>query len=624
MQQAAGTRYPHLCSPLRLGKLALPDRFAMAPMTTNYAALDGAVTPELCDYMAARGAGGFSLIITENVGVHESGRVMPRMVMGDEDRHIPGLARLADAIRATGARSIAQISHCGRQTKSKFTGMPLVAPSAIPCPVNREMPRALAIDEVVEMERAFVATAGRLEAAGFDGIEIHAAHGYLAGSFLSAYSNHRTDEYGGSLDNRMRFLLNIVDGIRRRSDITLTVRISAEEFVDQGNTLEQSRVIARALEGHGVSAISVSAGVYESFAVLSMVSGEPEGRWLSLSRAIAGEVRIPVLGVGMIKRAAVAEAAVARGDCAIPLFGRAAIADPELPRKIREGREHEILPCVSCNICLGRSGRPETICPVNPAVGRDRSFAQAIAKAPEKALRIAVTGSCLAALTAAWIAARRGHQVAVYETDGAIGGMQRWRGEVPGQDDYAMLVAAAERRAKQAGVQFLFRAPAAGEFDRLWSVRRYQPGGTSSPNCYEVLGGDASLPASSTLVIQGGDLAGAEAAVKLAQSGRQVSLSTPHADICLDAHPGFRVLHRRLIKDLGGQVCTSAAPAGATGDATIIAGPSSAPGRSEMPQPHWDYPYAASGQGDTSIDDAYESGRMTAGVYAAVELAIST
>jgi 2,4-dienoyl-CoA reductase-like NADH-dependent reductase (Old Yellow Enzyme family) len=616
-------RYPHLFSPLQLGGLSLPDRFAMAPMTTNYAGLDGEVTPVLCDYLAARGRGGFSLIITENMGVHPSGRVMPRMVMADEDRHIPGLARLADAIHASGARAIAQISHCGRQTKSKFTGMPLVAPSAIPCPLNREMPRALALDEIAEMERAFIAAARRVVAAGFDGVEIHAAHGYLASSFLSAYSNRRTDSYGGSLENRMRFLLNIVDGIRRHGGITLTVRLSADEFVDNGNTLEQTSVIARALEAHGVSAVSVSVGVYESFNTQSMVSGEAEGRWLPLAGAIARELAIPVFGVGRIKRAEVAEAAIARGDCAVPLFGRSAIADPELPLKIRQDRETEVLPCVSCNVCLGRAARPETICPVNPAVGRDLAFSRAIAAAPREALRIAIAGSCLAALTAAWIAAARGHRVAVYETDGHIGGMQQWRGSVPQQAEYAELVAAAQRRAAQAGARFLPRAPAAGEFDRLWSVRRYQPGGECSPNCYDVLEGKANFPANAALLVCGGDLAGTEAAVKLAKVGHQVELSTPLADICLDAHPGFRALHRRLIADFGGRVFISVdAPAAGTGK-TLVAAPASRPGSRELLQSDWVYPYSALGTADASIDDAYEPGLMTAGVYAAVELALS-
>jgi 2,4-dienoyl-CoA reductase-like NADH-dependent reductase (Old Yellow Enzyme family) len=621
-QTTGSARYPHLFSPLRLGRLVLPDRFAMAPMTTNFAGLDGGVTPRLCEYLAARGRGGFSLVVTENMGVHPSGRVMPRMVMADEDRHITGLARLADAIHATGAKAIAQISHCGRQTKSKFTGMPLVAPSAIPCPLNREMPRALTLEEIGLMERAFVATARRVEAAGFDGVEIHAAHGYLASGFLSAYSNQRTDIYGGSLENRMRFLLNIVDGIRRDGDFPLTVRISADEFVQYGNTLEQTTVIARALEAHGVSGVSVSVGVYESFNTQSMVSGEAEGRWLPFAARIANELDIPVFGVGRIKRAEVAEAAIARGDCAIPLFGRSAIADAELPLKIRHGREADILPCVSCNVCLGRAARPETICPVNPAVGRDLEFAQAIRSTPKAALRIGIAGSSLAALTAAWIAAARGHRVTLYETDGCVGGMQQWRGAVPQQQEYAELVAAARHRAALAGASFSNRAPGADEYDRLWSVRRYQPGGAVSPNCYDVLRGAVDFPPDSALHVQGGDLASSEAAVKLAKGRHRVELSTPFADICLDAHPGFRALHRRLLAEYGGRLqCAVAAPGSGTGK-TIIAGPTTPAGRKELLESDWVYPYAALGRADASIDDIYEPDLMTAGVYAAAELAI--
>ena len=623
-QTSALVRYRHLFSPLQLGSLMLPDRFAMAPMTTNFAGLDGEATPQLCDYLAARGRGGFSLIITENMGVHASGRVMPRMVMADDDRHIPGLARLADAIHATGAKAIAQISHCGRQTKSKFTGMPLVAASAISCPLNREMPRALALEEIREMERAFVAAARRIESSGYDGVEIHAAHGYLASGFLSAYSNHRTDTYGGSLENRMRFLLNIVDGIRRESDLTLTVRISADEFVQNGNTLEETTVIARALEAHGVSAISVSVGVYESFNFQSMVSGEAEGRWLPLAGHIAREIDIPVFGVGRVKRAEVAEAAIARGDCAIPLFGRSAVADAELPLKIRHGRENDILHCVSCNVCLGRAARPETICPANPAVGRDRAFVQALALPPRNALRIGIAGSCLAALTAAWIAAARGHQVTVYEIDGFIGGMQQWRSAVPGQEEYAELLAAAQRRAVGAGAIFLCRAPAAGEYDRLWAERRYQPGKASFPNCYEVLQGAAKIPPAASLLFRGGDLVSSEAAVKFAKNGHQVELSTRLADICLDAHPGFRALHRRLIEEYGGRLrCAVNGPDTDIGlDRTIVSGPTTPPGRKEILQSDWDYPYAAFGRADASIDDLYEPDLMTAGVYAAAELAI--
>jgi hypothetical protein len=200
--------------------------------------------------------------------------------------------------------------------------------------------------------------------------------------------------------------------------------------------------------------------------------------------------------------------------------------------------------------------------------------------------------------------------------------MQQWRGTVPKQGEYAELVAAAQHRAAMAGVMFSFLAPAANEYDRLWSVRRYQPGDASPPSCYDVLRGAASFPPDTALHVRGGDLASSEAAVKLAKDGYRVELSTPLADICLDAHPGFRVLHRRLIEEFGGRVLSALAAPEAGAGLTVISGPTTRSGRKETLQPDWDYPYAAVGNADACIDDAYEPDLMTAGVYAAVELAV--
>ena len=242
--------FPHLFSPFRLGEQTLRNRMVMPGITTNFAESDGSVGDRLSGYLKVRARGGFGVIVTENIGVHASGRVMPRMVMGHEDRYLPGLARLANVIKREGACAIAQISHAGRQTKSKITGLPLVFPSPISCPINREMPQALTIDGIRTMEDAFIGTAIRLHRAGFNGVEIHAAHGYLVAAFLSRYSNKRDDLYGGSLDNRMRFLRNVINGIKANAspDFLLLVRISAEEFVPEGLDVVETIEIGRRLE----------------------------------------------------------------------------------------------------------------------------------------------------------------------------------------------------------------------------------------------------------------------------------------------------------------------------------------------------------------------------------------
>src|SRR3989338_3639597 len=428
---------PRLFSPLALGRLRLPNRFSVPGLTTNYATPDGFVTDALCDYLAARARGGFGLIVPETLGVHPGGRVMPRMAMIDDDRYVPGLARLAAAVKREGGVGVGQLSHAGRQTKRRITGRPLVAPSAIPCPINRETPRALAADEILELEAAFVSAAVRLAAAGFDGVEIHGADGYLVGAFLSRYAIRRDDAFGGPLANRLRFLLDIVDGIQRAlgRDFPLIVRLSAREFVPDGLDLPEAIEIARRLRDRGVHALSVSVGVYESFNTLSMVSGEPEGRWLPLAAAIGAAAAVPALGVGRGKRAPVAEAALASGQMALAAFGRASIADPDLPRKVRDGEA------------------TSAAAPAGPPV------------------RLAIRCASVSALTAAWVAARRGHTVTVHEPSPVLGGLQALRARVPGQEEVGETLEALVARATAAGVRLIRGEPEPGAHDVLWAVR---------------------------------------------------------------------------------------------------------------------------------------------------------
>jgi len=620
--------YPRLFSPFRLGPLALPNRFVVPGLTTNYASADGFVTDALCTYLAARARGGFGLIVTENLGVDPSGRVMPRMAMIDDDRYVPGLARLAAAVKRHGAAVIGQLSHAGRQTKSAITGLPLVAPSAVPCPINRELPRALEVDEIQALEQGFVRAAVRLRAAGFDGVEVHGAHGYLVGEFLSSYSNRREDLYGGSLENRLRFLSNIVDGIRAGvgGDFPLIVRISAREFVPDGLDLPESIEIARRLAARGVHALSVSVGVYESFNRLSMVSGEPEGQWLPLAGALRSATGLPTMGVGRLKRAAVAEAALASGAIDLAAFGRASIADPDLPRKVRDGREPRVLACLGCNVCLGRAARPETICPVNPTVGREADFDPVLRARP---LRLAIRGSSLSALTAAWIAARRGHRVTLYEPAAVLGGLQGLRARVPGQEEIAETVTALLRRAEEAGVTLVREEPGAGDDDILWGVRRFVPVGAglagdraAAASSYDVLASADGIAPGSRAVVIGDDLASGDAALILAARGVAVELRSPAHDIAMDAHPGYRELIRRNLERLGAAVVTGvraeSTPESADG-MFVVSGRD--PRLTSDDDAAWEMPRLQRATRGW-LDDAYEPGRMTKTVYDAVAYAM--
>lgn len=525
-EEAFNTGAGVLQQALALGPAMLPNRFAMAPMTTNFASESGLVTPQLIDHLQSRARGGFGLIITENLGVHASGRVMPRMAMVDRDECIEGLAQLVRGIQAHGAKAFAQISHCGRQSRSKFTGQPLRAASAIACPINRETPQALSGEEVQQAVRWFVDAAIRVEQAGFDGVELHAAHGYLIAGFLSSYSNQRDDRYGGPLHGRARFLLDIVQGIKARTQLALSVRISADELVPGGNRLPEAVQLARWLQESGADALSVSVGVYESFNAMSMVAGETPGRWLPLAAAIKQHVTIPVMGVGRIHDATLAEQAVRSGWCDLPLFGRSAIADAQLPNKSMRGQAHTVMPCLACNVCLGRSARPETLCPMSPDVGREAWFDKVLC-APAAAPRsILIAGSGLIALTAAWVAARQGHRVHVLDPSPA-GGLQGQRALVPQQAVYGQALAAARRRALAAGVQFITPLQATPAHEECWVER-------------------APARSESLQTLQG-----VEQLVLRCQSGQVPESLAVHKDLALDAHPGYRALYRRHLAELG-------------------------------------------------------------------------
>lgn len=621
--------YPHVFSPFRLGGLELANRLVVPGLTTNFGNLDGTVSEALCDYLALRAAGGFGLITTENIGVDPGARAMPRMIMGHDDRFIPGLARLARAVKDAGVPAIAQINHPGRQTKSSITGMRLVAPSPIACPLNREEPHALTIEEIGEMERAYIDTAARLMEAGFDGIEIHAAHGYLIAEFLSPYANRREDEYGGSLENRLRFLLDIVDGIKIRlgARVPLVVRISACEFVENGLDVAESIEIGRALAAHGVDALSVSVGVYESFNKLSMVSGEPEGQWLDLAGTVKEGIALPVIGVGRIIRAEVAEAALAAGKIDMAAIGRASMADPELPRKVSLGRASEVLTCMGCNICLGRTARPESICPINPALGREARF-RFDRKA--SARRLAIVGTSYSALTAAWIAARRGHDVTLFDEGAAPGGLMRLRALVPTQRGIAEVTDALLGRAVRAGVHLQADLPTANGFDMIWGIESFRPMDAWRP-AREVpvaaaadLLEDAELPAKGErITVVGDDLCAAEVALWLADLGAVVSLLSPGRDIAVDAHPGFREVTRRALAAAGAEVAVALAEpfehdALTQADRLVLGRGGALDWEKQTNWRRRDLPFEVSGR----LKDAYEPNLLTRTVYEAVDMAL--
>lgn len=617
--------YEHLFKPIRLRAKTARNRLVVPAMATHFAEPDGSVGDRLRDYLQTRAQGGFGIVVTENLGVHSSGRLMARMAMADTDARLPGLTLLARAIRTHGALAIGQINHGGRQTSSRITGGRLLAPSAIPCPLMKEMPHALEADQIIELQEAYIAAALRVQTAGFDGVEIHAAHGYLAASFLSAYSNRRADKYGGALPNRLRFLLGIVDGIRARAapDFLLLVRLSVEEFVPGGLVPEEVAEIGRRLEVRGCDGLSLSVGVYESYHRLTMLSGEPEGPWLDRAAIVRRAVGIPVVGVGRIKRPQLAEVALAAGKVDLVAIGRGSITNPDFPNRVLAATTGAVA-CMSCNICLGRAAQPEMTCPLNPFVGRERALPP---PAPRGKGHILIQGAGLPALTAAWLAGRSGFHVAVAPGPQPIGGMQAWRACVPGQDEYAAACRFVAERAWQGGAQIVSGHPDPRRFDKVWRERRWEP--RAEPlrpapgvvtSTYAILAGSAPALGRRVLLV-GDDLATADAALLLSERGHAVTLRSSSRDLGFDAHPGFRIFNRRLLEQRGAVLrCGVQQDRLYDGhpyfDALVQgrAGPAD-PGDNLSWRCDW-------GDAETAeIDDCYEPGALTRAVYKAVSLA---
>lgn len=446
---ATANPFTHLLAPGRLGSLQTRNRIVMAPMGSNLAEPTGHVGERMARYYEERAKGGVGLIIM-GVGAiaYPAGTCVPNQVAISDDTFLPGLQRLTDRVHAHGATIAIQLQHAGKvATQDIAAGRPLWVPSALPPKagdiLNDLTPEEiqgvlgpltqsgakLAFHEMTQAEvgtlvELFAGAADRARRAGFDGVEIHAAHGYLLSSFLSPATNHRQDAYGGSLENRARLLVEVIQAVRGRvgPEYPVWCRLDAKEFrTENGITLEDAQRTAEMAEAAGVDAIHVSAygdatsGI--AFTEAPLVH-EPCG-YATLAAGIKQRVRVPVIAVGRIEPAE-AEEMVRAGRADFIAMARKLLADPELPNKLAAGRAGDIRPCIYCYTCVGKIfvNQP-TCCAVNPATGREAEFE--IAPAP-RAKRVLVAGGGPAGMEAARVAALRGHAVTLSEQRDRLGG----------------------------------------------------------------------------------------------------------------------------------------------------------------------------------------------------------
>ncbi len=412
-----------LLEPIQVGTMLLRNRIVMPPMFTCSSRPDGSVTKTTLDYYSERAKGGAGAIIVEFSYVDNiASRAAPGQLGIYNDHMLAGLNELAETIKAHGTTAFIQIHHGGRECWPTATGRQSVAPSAIPCGVVGGMPKALDIAEIAAIQEAFTDAAGRAKRAGFDGVELHGAHGYLLCEFLSPYTNRRIDKYGGRLENRARFPLEIVEKVRDRvgGGFVVGYRMSADEYVLGGLNLEETTPFARMLEDAGVDYIHVSGGIYESAHHTLVPLYVEKAHHVHLARGIKEAVSIPVVTVGA-HDIYTAEEALQAGKADLVAMGRALIADPQLPRKLGTGTIEDIRPCIrgsegcSSRVDVGMTMR----CEVNPACCREASFT--ITPAPKKK-RVMIVGGGIAGLEAARLCALRGHEVTLLEKGDGLGG----------------------------------------------------------------------------------------------------------------------------------------------------------------------------------------------------------
>lgn len=416
-------KYTALFSPGKIGGLMVKNRVVMAPMLVSYGSASGEVSQRLIDYYEARARGGVGIIIVEAACIHPSGMEAATQLRIDQVRYISGLEHLAETIKAHGVAAFIQLLHTGRQTSSLVTGEQPVAPSPLACSVTREEPRGLTIEEVKYLEKAYIDAARNAARAGFDGVELHAAHGYLINQFLSPHSNHRQDEYGGSLENRMRFLANILHGIKKAEPgLLISVRLNMDDFVPGGLQLEESVKIAVRLEEGGANLIHCSSGTYES----GLKSIEPSSYHEGWRAYLAGElkkwVKIPVISGGILCSPAFANQLIAGEQADYIFLGRSLLADPDWVNKVREGEHQRIRPCLLCNRCIESNFKGLSVrCTVNFWTGREGK--QMPVKTFTAQKKVAVIGSGPAGMQAALSLKKLGFEVKVYEQATQPGGL---------------------------------------------------------------------------------------------------------------------------------------------------------------------------------------------------------
>ncbi len=458
--------FDHLFSPITIAGMTLKNRVVMPAMATGYANADSTVSDRLVHYLGRRARGGTGLIITEVCAVIPRGKGFPRELGAWSDEFIPGLSKIPEAVHREGGKAALQLHHAGRESFAIAAGGTPEAPSPIPSVILSQPCEEMSLERIAEVIDSFANAAARAKKAGFDAVEIHGAHGYLLTQFLSPFSNQRTDRYGGSEENRSRFVLEIIEAVRKEVGpaYPVLIRVSADEMIRDGYDLDFMKRLAPRLVAAGVNAVHVSVGVYSTPGNLSIASMDTApGFNLFRARAVKDVVKVPIIGVGRINSIEMADKAIADGDADLVSFGRQHLTDPDFVNKARAGDFDDIRWCIACNQgCIERLTfeNKSTTCVFNPECGKEGKEAPVRIDSPK---RLWIIGAGPAGLSAAVAASERGHDVTVFEKEKVAGGQLQSASRPPHKKIFMDWVDWSLRQLKKRKVKVHFDQEVTGE-----------------------------------------------------------------------------------------------------------------------------------------------------------------
>jgi 2,4-dienoyl-CoA reductase (NADPH2) len=551
-----GPRTSILFEPVTVGPLQLKNRLVLSPMGT---CLDdrGYITDATIAYYRRRAEGGVGTITVE------ASLVAPECISPEPRIHdreyLPGLRRLVRAVRPYEVTVGIQLLHPGRQVVEG----PTVAPSPVPLNSSAPTPRELSQDDLATVVAQYGYAAEIASEAGFDFVEVHGAHGYLLSDFLSPLVNFRSDEYGGTLENRSRLTIDVAREIIARcpADFPLLWRVSGEEALPGGYGINEIVQVCRWLEAAGVAALSVSAGTWRSLETTLPPMFVGRGHLVPLAARVKAEVAIPVMAVGRLDDPAVAAKVIEDGDADLVLLGRGLMADPDWPSKVERGDLLSIRPCIACNACVDLVGRGlPAKCAVNAAVGREHEWSVIPAATPRKVM---VIGSGPAGAEAALLAASRGHQVSIWESADELGGKLDVASRAPGKADVLLFRDYQARMIEESGVIVRLGVEVTPGIVELESPDVVVVANGAAPltppipgidrgnvcDAQLILSGEVEVAPGSTVAVIGGSATGCETAELLAVAGVRVTILEMLPAI---GHGIEAITRRYLIRQLRG------------------------------------------------------------------------